>query len=186
MDYKDQMKIADEVLEKLYPISPYAIVAGGAPRDWYFEKEAVDIDVFLYRPDLVTSHSIISVFKSIGMDIWQIGHSMSGHPQYEKNALIYKVFNCTYKNVNFQFIFMKEKTFTSVVPKFPLNICMIWYKDKIHTTRDFNRAVKHKVIVKMNPLYADGDKYIKKIKERFPDYDYYDNYEKLAGFLLDS
>ena len=163
------------------------MLRGGAPRDWYFDRPANDIDIYLYRPDLQTSHAFTSILNSVGIAVRQRGSDNTNHPLYETNSMIYKVFDSKYKGLRFQFIFMREKTFTSVVPTFPLNICKIWYKNgTIHTTKDFIRAVTHKAIVKVNTLYADGDKYINKVLGYFPDYKYYYSYEALAAYLLDN
>ena len=43
---EQQKLVADKVLNQLYLICPEAIVAGGAPRDWYLGKPANDIDVY--------------------------------------------------------------------------------------------------------------------------------------------
>ena len=186
MNIETQMKITDEVMAKIYSISPYAIVAGGAPRDWYFGNPANDIDVFLYRPDLVTSWAHEAILENVGLKVHQLGQNDTNHYLYSKNPKIAKVFECTYKRQRFQFVFMLEKTFTSVVKNFPLNICMAWYKNgEIHTTKDFERAVNHQAIVKVNPLYADGDAYITKIKNKFPGFGYFSSYEELAAALLD-
>lgn len=34
MSVNKQKKLADKILDKLFLIDPYSIVAGGAPRDW--------------------------------------------------------------------------------------------------------------------------------------------------------
>ena len=186
MNVEKQKRITDFVLGRIYPISQSAIVAGGAPRDWYFGRSANDIDIYFYRPDLETSLAVCSTFYRVGFTIRQIGAEFTNHPLYEKNAMIERVFDCEFSGLKFQFIQMNQKTFTSVVKNFPLNICMIWYKNgKINGTPDFFRAVRHNAIVKVNPLYANSDAYIKKICNRFPDYKYYENYEELAKSLLD-
>jgi len=182
-----QMKIADEVLSKIYPIDPHAIIAGGAPRDWYFGNLASDLDVFFYRPDLRTYDPIQNVFSSVGFERpYPVGmDDLEIHGRYKRNEYVERVFETIYKGMTVQLIQMSEPTFGSVVPKFPLNICKVWYKfDGIVTTPDFDRAVKYKSIVKTDSLYADGDRYLQKILAKFPDYKYYSSYEALAMELL--
>src|SRR5258706_15192247 len=185
MNINQQKEITNEVMEQIFPIDLYSIVAGGAPRDWYFHREASDIDIFLHRPDLQTSWSFVETFKSIGLSVSQLGSNLTNHRIYAKNMLIDKVFECEYKKLKFQFINMKEKTFTSVVPQFPLTICKAWYKNgEINTYPDFDATVKNNVIVKVNDLYADGDKYIEKIRNKFPYFQYFDSYESYGKYAL--
>ena len=48
-----QMSVAQNVLNKLEFFDPSCILAGGAPRDWYFGNLANDLDFYVYfRPDL--------------------------------------------------------------------------------------------------------------------------------------
>lgn len=185
MNILRQMTIADEVMEKLAPITPHAIIAGGAPRDWYFQKTARDVDIFLYRPDLKTNLDVLSTFSKVGLSLSSFdtsltvdGDHVTGHGTYIHNPNIDHVYETEYFGVQFQFIFMKSPTFTSVVPRFPLNLSRIWYKNgTIHPTGEFLHGVKNTALIKMDELYADGNKYIKKIRERFPDYKYYASVE---------
>lgn len=57
---------------------------------------------------------------------------------------------------------------------FALNLSMIWYKNgRINPDEPFLDGVRMKSIVKMNELYADGDKYVQKIRNKFPSYKYF-------------
>ena len=185
MNLLKQKSVVDKVMNKIFPIAPNAIVAGGAPRDWFFGKVARDVDIFLYRPDLVTTSNIIAVFSSIKLNLHYLEFLYSengdrtGHGTYISNPLISHVLECTYSGVNFQFIFMTESTFTSVVPHFPLNMSRIWYKDgELHPTGEFLHGVNTKSLIKMDEIYADGHTYIDKIRKYFPDYRYFSSVEE--------
>lgn len=178
MNLLRQKALTREVMETILPISPTAIVAGGAPRDWYFNNQAQDVDIFLYRPDLNTPYFVKQVFKSVGLPITTLDTSLMedgvGHGTYFLNPRISQVYEMMYSGLKFQFILMKEPTFTSVVPHFPLNLSRIWYKDgDIHPTHEFLHGVENKALIKLDELYADGNRYVTKIRERFPDYQYY-------------
>lgn len=41
-----QMRVADNIYEKLRVVDPYCVLAGGAPRDWYLGYEAKDLDFY--------------------------------------------------------------------------------------------------------------------------------------------
>lgn len=187
MTIEKQKKVADNVLDKLKHFDPTAIVAGGAPRDWYFGKEASDIDVFFYvRGDLPTSW-ISDILEEMGFVTHRVNTGEGLPDIYKKNPHLRAVFDCTVDGVDVQLLLMHKPTFVSVIPEFPLNICGAWYKyGEIRTTKGFDRAVKHKAIVKVNTLYANEDAYIQKIKSKFPDFKYYPSYEKLAESLLDA
>ena len=186
-----QKAVADECLSMIELIDPTAIVAGGAPRDWYFGKEASDIDIFFYsRPDI--SKTAISLhlerigFKDLKIVQFTGDESFHMDSWYARNHLLRQVWDTVFDGVNVQLVLMKSPTRESVVPKFPLNICRIWYKDgKINLTPDFERAVNWKSIVKCDELYADSRKYLQKIKSKFPDFRFYNSYEDLAKEVLD-
>jgi hypothetical protein len=43
----EQQNVADSILKKLSAIDKNVILAGGAPRDWYFKHSATDLDFYL-------------------------------------------------------------------------------------------------------------------------------------------
>ena len=177
MSIEEQKKIADEVLDRLYVLDPYAIVAGGAPRDWYFEKEANDIDVFFYLPKRYTCDVRDKLMDKLGFDMERIGPEEDGFSEgYKINPHIYAVYNVKGYSTPVQLIQMNSPTWDSVIPQFPLSICKAFYKNgKIRQDKDFQISVKHKVIYKTNDLYANGNAYLEKILKRFPDYIKFDD-----------
>lgn len=50
----EQKDIARELLCKLEITDPNCILAGGAPRDWWFDKVANDLDFYVYWGDNTT------------------------------------------------------------------------------------------------------------------------------------
>lgn len=44
----EQQETAREILHKLEITDPSCILAGGAPRDWWFDKVANDLDFYVY------------------------------------------------------------------------------------------------------------------------------------------
>lgn len=51
MNIVQQKRIAKEVLDKVKVLDYWAIIAGGAARDWYFNNLANDIDIFYYHEE---------------------------------------------------------------------------------------------------------------------------------------
>lgn len=175
MNTLDERKLGCEILEKLYLLDPSSIIAGGAPRDWFFDKTCSDIDVyFYYRPDL--SLSIVSNVLSgiFGTDMLDVGnnHGNQEH-RYLRDKNISNVWEFGYHGKNIQLIRRAIPTF-GVVGGFALNLSMAWFKgNRLYLEEPFLTGVKYKSIVKMNELYCDGDKYVKKIRDKFPSYLYF-------------
>ena len=168
MSIEEQKKVADEVLDLIYDLDPFAIVAGGAPRDWYFEKEATDIDVFFYVSDRYNSSTKEKLMQRLGLNITRLGGE-SLPKGYQLNPNIYSVYECLDYEIPVQFIMMMDEVWRSAVPNFPMSICKAWYKDhRIGYDTDFKISVKHNVVYKTNDLYADGQSYIQKIRGKFP------------------
>ena len=172
---EDQKKIADEILDKLYVLDPYAIVAGGAPRDWYFNKEANDIDVFFYLSKNYTCEVIDKLLSRLGLDMERLGPEE--FPKgYQLNPNIYQVFNVKGYSTPVQLILLNSPTWEAAVPQFPLSICKAWYKNgKSGYDRDFLISVSHGVIYTTNELYANGNAYLEKIYKRFPNFERFNN-----------
>lgn len=177
MSIEEQKKIASEILDKLFIIDPYAIVAGGAPRDWYFGKEANDIDVFLYINNKYTTDIRDKLIERLGFSLQKVGDTAELKALgYHTNPNILSVYNVLGYGTPVQLILMNAPTWDCVIDQFPLSICKAWYKSEkkgvvIH--KDFQDSVKYGVLFKTNELYANADKYLMKIRSRFPGYKYY-------------
>lgn len=177
-----QMDVAQRVLNKLELFDPSCILAGGAPRDWYFGNLANDLDFYVYfRPDL-PSWWRTNQLEKIGLKgFLPKGREDFEFPEnYKRNPHLMAVYEGSVSGEKVQIMFMDEKTFHCVVDLFPFGICQAWWKGKdyidyhtnssIHTTRHFDESVNHKTLRLLNDLYADSDGYIEKIKNKFPDY----------------
>lgn len=183
-----QQVIAKGLLYSLEVVDPSCIIAGGAPRDWYLGREASDLDVFIYlRPDL----SWFYLEKQLGRALPDVKFSRDDWKRklpecYKNNPHIRAVLNFTFRGQSCQLVVMNKPTFKCVVPKFPLSICMVWYKGgKIRITEEFRRSVKYKSIVLCNELYSEGSKYVQKILDKFPEYEFYKSWDALAWEILD-
>lgn len=173
---KGQQATADKTLKMVYPISPFAIVAGGAPRDWIMGKEASDIDVFVNINPKLTVEQTLSVLESVGFNsVILTEHKDDDFLNYLKNPNIINVYSYMLDGIKVQIINLNTSSF-KIVDTFAFNICKVWYKNnKIVTTPDFNWAVTEKTIIKQGELYACSEKYKQKIKDKFPDFKYYES-----------
>lgn len=175
-----QKKVADEVLDKLFLIDPYCIVAGGAVRDWYFNKSASDIDVFFHVREGITFSVIERMIKKAGLNVVRIRTDVSIPEWYKKNQAIKAVMDMEIDGVMVQLVLLRTPTWKSAVPHFPLSICKAWYKNGVsHYEEEFKISVMYDTIFLTSELYNNGDAYIKKIKGKFPDMKFYHDKEKL-------
>lgn len=170
-----QKAVADKVLSLLEVLDKHAIVAGGAPRDWFMGKPATDVDVMVYVPPTV---NFKEMFQLMGL---VIDEYMSGEdiPEwYKKNENIHTVANCIVDDVKVQIVVRRTTTYDAL-KEFPLSICKIWYKfSKIFPEDDFLWSVRYDVIYKTSDGYGRQDMYLQKIFKKFPDFHYYES--KLA------
>ena len=182
-----QKIVADEVLDMMYLIDPYCIVAGGAPRDWYFGKEATDIDLFFYCPQASTVTTMLKLLNKAGFRVTTVKDGDNIPEWYKKNPCLQAVYETEIGGVKVQLMRMSEPTWDSVIDKFPLSICKAWYKNgKIVLEKDFLRSVKFEAIYKTNTIYNNEHYYIQKVLAKFPQYKYYENLESLTSELLDN
>jgi len=66
-----QRKLACQVVQSLKELGFFSVVAGGAPRDWFFNRPAKDIDIFVQenpQKDL-TTETINKIFQKTGWDL---------------------------------------------------------------------------------------------------------------------
>jgi hypothetical protein len=182
-----QRVVADEILHMMYLIDPYCIVAGGAPRDWYFGKEATDIDLFFHCPQASTQATMEEMLKRAGFKVTTVKDGENIPDWYKKNPCLQTVYETGIDGVKVQLLRMNKPTWNSVIDKFPLSICKAWYKNgKIVLEKDFVRSVKFEAIYKTNMIYNNEHQYIQKVLAKFPQYKYYQSLESLATELLDN
>jgi hypothetical protein len=176
---KLQQAYADQVLAMIERLDPFAIIAGGAPRDWHLGQEANDLDVYFHPNPNWTKQTLKEQLKVVGFNLdggdnyedFQVNKS-----KYGKNEYIKSMYNPTNSAMKVQLMAMSEPTFESVLPKFPLNLCLAWYKNrKVYTETLFELGISKKVIIRTNFDYLDNDPYIIKILKRFDNYKYFTN-----------
>ena len=74
MKIEDQKAIADELLAKIELIDKNAILAGGAPRDWWAGVEANDLDFYLYFiPENGVEHTRRTLEFLTGIELKYLG-----------------------------------------------------------------------------------------------------------------
>ncbi len=181
-----QKEAANKALDMMYLIDPYSIVAGGAVRDWYFDKEASDIDLFFHCPQVSTMYRMEDMLKKAGFEITETKLGGNIPEWYKKNPYLKAVYETSIHGVKVQLMRMSKPTWNSVIDKFPLSICKAWWKNgKAHYGKDFLRSVKFKAIYKTNDIYNNEHQYIQKILAKFPEMTYYGSFDAMAKTILD-
>jgi hypothetical protein len=172
-----QKQIADEVLEKIELICPRAIIAGGAPRDWYFGTPSNDIDLyFSTQGDTqgVLLSQLSKLFKGSEFDLkfeWSKEKEEERQCTYKVMKTLRRIIDFEYKGVKFQLMEMNTlQDLFKVVDSFSTSICKVWYKGgQIKRTQDFRLTEKTKIMF-LNEDYEWSDPHPAKMKERFPSY----------------
>ena len=191
-----QKDVAKSVLKKLQTLDLYAVLAGGSCRDWLLDKEATDLDFYMYYNPNYPASSLKNVLIGLFGDIniteverksneWYDNLDEDNRKSFEKNVLsnhgfrytsdksISNVFEFTIDSVKCQVIFKNDLVYAEkLIGNFCFDICQAYRLniDEIKTTPEFDKAVKHKVIQITGEFYSQKDAYIKKIKNKFPDY----------------
>lgn len=191
-----QKAVAKSVLKKLQTLDIYAVLAGGACRDWLLDKEATDLDFYLYYnpnyPASALKEVLVGLFGDINIteverksNEWYDtlnedkrkrfdNHILSNHGlRYTSDKSISNVFEFIIEDVKCQVIFKNDLVYAEkLISSFCFDICQAYTfnVDEIRTTQNFDKAVKHKVIQITGEFYSQKDAYIKKIKSKFPDY----------------
>lgn len=189
MTIEKQKAVADDVLHKLFLIQPYAIVAGGAPRDWLDGKLATDVDVFVDTRHINTAKKERELFAVAGLLRFEKGEGRDWDDipeHYKKNPNIKRVYNLEIDGVAVQLICVKCPCW-DVVEQFPIPICQAWYKNgRIGTTLEYKLCKKVGALVITNHVYGMQDKFIKKISEKFPPprFNWYSTMEHVKGVFI--
>ena len=175
MNVAEQKAIVDEILERLELVDPYAAVAGGAPRDWYFGNLARDIDMYFYSNADTWNATTKQLSKTLSLDIEAFSSTFDRGD--EERISMYTVMNCIrriidfeYKGVQFQLMqLLQPKDNFKVVDQMSASVCKIWYKGgKIRLTQDFKLTIASGLIF-LNDSYNWSDPHPKKIQRYFSD-----------------
>lgn len=167
-----QKEVAKEVLNKLQACDPNCILAGGAPRNWFFGKEANDLDFYIHLKDETISANEVR-FKSIGLDLKMMDFESKSDKEFTYQAMehLFRVYEGEYKGQKIQVMCMSEKTFTSVIPCFGVSICKFWWNG--HYIQADNSAYVSIIAKKLfiEDDYTAKERHVFKMMEYFPEYE---------------
>lgn len=176
-----QKKVATEILHKLECADPYAILAGGAPRDWYFNMEANDLDFYVHLQPATCGFENLR-WERLGLNLARIDWNDNRSEEYKCMKHLARIYEGVEDGVKFQVMVMREPTFKSVVPMFGASVCMAWWKgDNVRLGQEFELSHVFKTIFKKDD-YTAKEKHIVKMKERYPEYKV-DSFKNLDNYI---
>lgn len=182
LNLHNQKETAKSILKLLQDTYPSVVLAGGAPRDWYFNNTAKDLDIYFESKDNL--EQLQFTLSQLGF-IYTCSALVNPKDEYTLNPEIRYVLNCTYQGQQVQFMVCNTSIWDSVVQKFPFGICQVQMNSEgiFQYTEEFDLSVATKSLILLNSLYLDGDKYVQKIKERFIDYKYFNSKDEAWSYI---
>lgn len=157
-------RAVQSILEMLRQYFPDVILAGGAPRDWYYGNPVKDYDFFAKLDD----HQFEKLNKNL-----DITPSMS--IEYEDSHFL--TYNFSLHGLSCQLILVVDKTALEHVEEFPVNVSQCYLDgDVIRCSKEFTYF--HKYGALLFDAYCNGN-YIDKIVLKFS------HHEKLSGYYFD-
>jgi hypothetical protein len=179
-EIEQQKEVALKVLKKLSVLDPQAILAGGAVRDWYFEKPAKDLDFYVDVTNSNYQQSVAFFKEVLGIEPKDLG---SDKVELYSNPRIERVIEGLFEGVRIQIIWVKERQ--SITDSFPFGICMCAMnaRGKLFYSRAFKQEVKHKALVIRNPLYSNKDAYVQKVIGYFPTWKFFKSKDAFLEYL---
>ena len=172
---KEQKRIANKIIRKLSQLDCRFILAGGAPRDWFFKRSANDLDFWIKESSFDTSKlegiiENLSDEKKLNKTYGNFENPiMYRTGRYTCIDGICKTYECVIDGLPVQFIIMNCDT-EDVINTFGSSICMFWYdQKKIYSDRRAKFSILTKTIYYRDDF--DPDKkyvHIEKMKKYFP------------------
>jgi hypothetical protein len=169
MSLDKQKALADGILSGLKVISPYAILAGGAPRDWYFSEEAKDLDFYLYSSAITVNAAKKQIASALGISADRVVHKAEHEVGvYQTMKCLRRIFDVYDYHMPVQIMQLQEPSDEfKVVDSMSTSICRVWYEGgEIHKTKDFLLTAKSGILF-LDADYSWSDPHPTKIRERF-------------------
>jgi len=177
MTVEQQKNIARDVMDGIKIIDPYALLAGGAPRDWYFGNPCNDLDVYYYSNGDTISASkgqLQSLFPHVTFTNRSErfeNKSVDEHREvYNSMKFLRRVYETQVGGLKVQFIQLEEnKRQFDVVSAMDVSICQCWYnhyKDAVVLSDNFKLTLATDIMFLPNGN-SWSDKHPLKMRERF-------------------
>lgn len=146
MSIKSQKETANSIYERLRLADPHCILAGGAPRDWYFNKEAKDLDFYFVSTATTINatrkqlEGVLDTKVSLLMD--KEDHKPS--EVYQSMPNLIRIWELMVDGMSVQLMQLsKPGDQWKVVDNMDVSICKAWYlpEQGIQMHRDFKLTI---------------------------------------------
>lgn len=165
-----QKQIASVVYKKVSLVDPGCILVGGAPRDWYFDREASDLDFFFVPNKDVSIEDVMSLLDMTVVS--RVG--TADHHLCKQMPGPLKLWESEFNGIKIQLVEISSKDLMSIaVDELHLSISKIyWTPEKgIQIHQEFKETVRSKVITGKDG-YDLKSKYAQKILYKYRDLGY--------------
>lgn len=170
MGVEQQKIIADEIYAKLQVIDPYCILAGGAPRDWYFGNPANDLDFYFYS----NGSTIGVVRKQLEAQFGTVQLLMdrercASSPLYKTMEDLVRIWEMEYQGQKVQMIQLGNPRSTfKVVDKMDVSVCQVWYiGGEVKLSENFKLTLASNIMFPTAEGYSWSDPHAQKMITRF-------------------
>lgn len=170
MDIEQQKEMAKHVYAKLKLADPDCILAGGAPRDWYFNTPCNDLD-FYFCSTTRTMGATRKQLEMLGFEgVRHVSDPFTSELYKSMEGLV-RIWEWEYQGMTVQFIQLSEpKHRWSVVDNMDISICKAYCLNDTDLTirlhKDFKLTVASGVMF-LKDGYDWSQKHATKMKERF-------------------
>lgn len=171
---EQQKKVAQEIYKKLKIIDPYALLAGGAPRDWHFGNLANDLDFYFFSTGFTVSAVTRQLSDVMGVKVETVPYDRESHEhgQYKSMVFLQRVLEAEIEGEKVQFMQLTEPNAQfKVVDAMDVSICKVWCREdmSVQMHNDFKLTLASNDIF-LSEGYKWSDKHPQKIADRFPNF----------------
>lgn len=185
MNIEEQKNVASSVYSKLRLADPDCLLAGGAPRDWYFNEVCNDLD-FYFCSTACTMGSTKKQLESIGFtNVRHIADPYTSELYKSMDGLV-RIWECDFEGMRVQFIQLATPQHRwKVVNNMDISICKAYcpanMEIKLH--QDFKLTVASKIMF-LKDGYDWDQKHAVKIQERFKNMFYVGTKKQALDYLV--
>lgn len=167
----EQKQIADLVYKKLRIADPYCILAGGAPRDWYYGMVAKDLDFYFYTSGETTRSVEKQLSSLMGFEVKHSKYyqDKDAYQACKTMPFLRRVFKSEVCGISIDFVqLVNPHDQLKVVDHMDVSICKIWADEglKLIPSKDFLITDATKVMF-LTEGYSWTDLHPKKIRDKF-------------------
>lgn len=169
MNIGQQQDVAKKVYKRLQLADPDCLLAGGAPRDWYFNQPCNDLD-FYFCSTACTMGSTKRQLEAIGFnDVRHVSDPFTSE-LYKSMDGLRRIWECVVDGMKIQFIQLESAKYRwAVVNNMDISICKAYCSSKelkITLHEDFKLTVASGIMFLKDGYYWD-QKHALKMQERF-------------------